>query len=1125
MFDAKEVAEIQSLLLRCSSLEDRQSIKLYQILKEVLTRVCWIALDEKTYSSFSLSEQLTFLYNQYQIPLALQKGIHQFRLTCFEVLNKEKKFVLTDEESLPKKDINVLTELFSWITDKDESKELKKVDSIIETFGLPSKIKRLRVIFHSKEANYLYVEPIDYVCLELQRVKIDEDSPFIESCDLLWGGAQLNLLFVTVDPMAGFLSPELIVVEPDYLIDISTLAECYKPYGAHPLNYILNKLTPISNAIPLLLGNIVNLFLDEWVYSEDAPDYIDCMMKAFRMYPLELAACKDLQNLAKEREFAHNCKMHFEHIGSLLQNEFVDDAYRLDRNDAVLEPSYISESLGLQGRLDYMQRDHSALIEMKSGRADEFTLRNKHEILPYENHRIQMLLYLAVLQMLKDDGETTQAYLLYTKYPKLYPSSPSWGAIKRAINLRNQIVACEYSIHRKNDIEFTQKVFEKIQPFTLCTLQVNERFWKQYLLPPLETFTKNIKQLSILERKYFFRLYNFITKELYLSKSGELDFSRIYGAAALWLSPFQEKVDRGEILYDLKMLSNHAAEARKAFVELARPHRESSEVESLPNFRLGDAVVLYERNKAEDNATNQRVFKGNICHLTSSAITVRLRASQKNEEILPVESLYAVEHDTMDVGFRNMFHGLHYFLIGNPSRRDLLLGQRTPRFDSHYTNQIKETTDDFERLSLKALAAEDYFLVVGPPGTGKTSRALRRMVERFYEKETNQILLMAYTNRAVDEICKALEAIEPSINYIRMGSELSCNENYRSKLMENQLEGCRNRKQVGEVIQKCRVYVGTVASLAGKSDLFELKQFDVAIIDEASQIIEAQLLGVLMACNEKRESAIRKFVMIGDHKQLPAIVLQSIEDAEVKEEELREVGVSNLRDSLFERLYANAPQEAVDQLCKQGRMHPAIAEFPNRSFYSGRLESLGLPHQINPLPLASNSSMCHLLLRERAVFIPSQIEKVSLSSKVNSSEAQIVSQLVFDLYNCYQSDFNPNQTLGVITPFRSQIALIKNTIARLGIDCLNDVVVDTVERFQGSERDIIIYSFCVNNIFQLNMLPNLMQEEDTSIDRKLNVVLTRARKQIFIIGVESLLKQNRIYSQLIDSLARDVSKK
>ena len=159
MFDAKEVAEIQYLLLRCSFLEDRQSIKLYQILKEVLTRVCWIALDEKTYSSFSLSEQLTFLYNQYQIPLALQKGIHQFRLTCFEVLNKEKKFVLTDEESLPKKDINVLTELFSWITDKDESKELKKVDSIIETFGLPSKIKRLRVIFHSKEANYLYVEP------------------------------------------------------------------------------------------------------------------------------------------------------------------------------------------------------------------------------------------------------------------------------------------------------------------------------------------------------------------------------------------------------------------------------------------------------------------------------------------------------------------------------------------------------------------------------------------------------------------------------------------------------------------------------------------------------------------------------------------------------------------------------------------------------------------------------------------------------------------------------------------------------------------------------------------------------------------------------------------------------
>ncbi len=1116
MIDEKEVAEIQSLLVRCSSAMDKRFVQSYQILKEVLTRICWHALDEKMDGAFTLTEQLSFLYNQYHISLTLQKGIHQFRLTCFSVLNKENEVTEGERELLLSRDVEVLTELFSLVILHLESSEENDGGLTNRATDIPSKIRRLRVVFHAKDEEYLYVEPVDYVCSELQQVRIKDLDSFAESLDLLWKGVQLNLLWVTIDVETGHLLPELIVVEPDYLIDISTLAECYRPYGAHPFNYILSKLTPISNALPILLGNIVNLFLDEWVYSEDKPDYIDCMMKAFRMYPLELAACKDLKNPAKEREFAQNCKMHFEHIGYLLQNEFSDDAYRLDRNDAVLEPSYICESLGLQGRLDYMQRDHSALIEMKSGRADEFTLRNKGEILPYENHRIQMLLYLAVLQLLKVDGEATQAYLLYTKYPKLYPSSPSWGAIKSAINLRNQIVAYEHSIHRENEVEFTQNVFKEIQPTTLCTLQVNEKFWKQYLLPPIEAFTKNIEQLSVLEKAYFYRLYNFITKELYLSKSGELNYSRFYGAASLWLSPFMEKVDRGEILYDLKILSNHAAEARKAFVELARPQKEKKEPESLPNFRLGDAVVLYERNNAKDNATNQRVFKGNICLLTTTTITIRLRASQKNEAILPSDSLYAVEHDTMDVGFRNMFQGLHYFLTGSPSRRNLLLGQRPPRFDSSYAERIRNAADDFERLALKALAAEDYFLVVGPPGTGKTSRALRRMVERFYEKETNQILLMAYTNRAVDEICKALDSIDPSIHYIRIGSELSCHEDYRDQLIENQLEGCKNRKQVSSIIQKCRVYVGTVSSLVGKSDLFELKQFDVAIIDEASQILEAQLLGVLMACNEKGESAIRKFVMIGDHKQLPAIVLQSAEDAEVKEEELLGVGIRDLRESLFERLYANAPLEAVDLLRKQGRMHPEIADFPNRSFYDGKLESLGLPHQVNSLSLPLNG--CCSFLRERAVFIPSQVEEEALSSKVNFSEAQIVSRLVYDLYRYSSSGFNPHQTLGVITPFRSQIALIKNAIAQLGIDDLNAILIDTVERFQGSERDIIIYSFCVNNVFQLNMLPNMMQEGDVFVDRKLNVALTRARKQLFITGVEPLLRQNKIYARLIDSM-------
>ena len=105
--------------------------------------------------------------------------------------------------------------------------------------------------------------------------------------------------------------------------------------------------------------------------------------------------------------------------------------------------------------------------------------------------------------------------------------------------------------------------------------------------------------------------------------------------------------------------------------------------------------------------------------------------------------------------------------------------------------------------------------------------------------------------------------------------------------------------------------------------------------------------------------------------------------------------------------------------------------------------------------------------------------------------------------------------MGIITPYRSQIALIKKEIADLGIKELNDVLIDTVERFQGSERDVIIYSFCVNRVSQLKLLANLTEENGVQIDRKLNVALTRARKQMFITGVPQLLKQNSIYSRLL----------
>lgn len=123
-----------------------------------------------------------------------------------------------------------------------------------------------------------------------------------------------------------------------------------------------------------------------------------------------------------------------------------------------------------------------------------------------------------------------------------------------------------------------------------------------------------------------------------------------------------------------------------------------------------------------------------------------------------------------------------------------------------------------------------------------------------------QILLLAYTNRAVDEICQSLSSITSGIDYIRVGSELSCDVRFRGHLLENILAECNSRREVNTRMTDCRVYVGTVASIAAKAELFKLKRFDVAIVDEATQILEPQLLGILCAKFADERNAVGKFI-------------------------------------------------------------------------------------------------------------------------------------------------------------------------------------------------------------------------------------------------------------------------
>ncbi|MDR2621102.1 MAG: AAA family ATPase, partial [Dysgonamonadaceae bacterium] len=802
-----------------------------------------------------------------------------------------------------------------------------------------------------------------------------------------------------------------------------------------------------------------------------------------------------------ESGFFAGSQKHFGNIRYAIEQFFPKAGINKDK--AVLEPSFICNALGLQGRLDLMLSDYSAFIELKSGKAIEDFRTGGQFVHSAENHYTQMILYLAVLEFNLDlKADDVRSYLLYSKYPVLSRESHSRKQLQKALSLRNQIAAGEYALHTANDSSVTNELLGRIKSGNLNTENLSGKFFDTYLAPSINRFAIAFSCLNEIEKAYFLRIYTFIVKELWLSKAGEREYEGVKKASVLWNASFEDKLIAGELLYNLKITGNRAAEEDHT-IRLEIPAYKDL---YLPNFRPGDAVVLYERNSAADTVNNRQVFKGAIELMEGNTLIIRLRYRQKNRQVWNPDALYAVEHDYMDTTFAGMFRALAAFLHANRDRKELLLGAR------YTVNGARDVPSPFsahpEPCTVHRLPCT---LLIGPPGTGKTSIALKQMVETELQKNRTNILLLSYTNRAVDEICKALSDINQSLPYIRIGSELNCAPEFRPHLLENCLENCNNRKDVAEVINHCRIFAGTVASVWNKPELFSLKHFDLAIIDEATQLLEPHLLGIFCARNISGENAVGRFVLIGDHKQLPAVVLQSKEESKVNEPVLNAAGLTDLSNSLFERFFRKYNEQgltsAFRMLTRQGRMHPAISAFPSEHFYDGRLESVGLPHQTE-----------EWTDRNRLHFYSVKPLANEFSDKANLNEALRVTEICRELYGrCSDTGtvFDPN-SIGIITPYRSQIALIRKKLQETEIEEFTKITVDTVERFQGSQRDTVIYSFCVKTESQLAALPNAMEENGKQIDRKLNVALTRARKELFIVGNAELLCKNEIYRNLIE---------
>ena len=947
---------------------------------------------------------------------------------------------------------------------------------------------------------------------------------------LLREGMQLNLLDCTVTRKK--VIPRLIVVEPDYLVDISSIANCFESYGHHPLLFTVKRMGERPNNKHIVLGNFAGSALDDIINHPTDYTIKDTFRSNFREKALDFATCPDFNAV----EFKQAAEQQVANIQEIVNELFQS----FEREKAILEPSFVCERLGLQGRIDLMTTDLKLLVEQKSGKNIfiERQYKNPHGSLHVEKHYVQLLLYYGILQYnFQLNPKDAHIELMYSKYPLpngLLEVEPLQKLIREAMKFRNKAVATEYWMAENG----FHRLLPLMTPQVLNVEKQNDAFYQRYLLPQLTEVLAPLHQLSELERTYFTRMMTFVIKEQLVSKVGAQEGVG-NSNADLWNMPLAEKKDTGNIYTELTITDKSCSSSFNGYdtITLNVPQQG---IDFLPNFRRGDMVYLYAYKKNEEPDVRKSIlFKGSLQEIHTSSIVVHLNDGQQNPNLIAGEC-FALEHAGSDIGGTSAIRSLYTFITSDVERRQLLLGQRAPRADKSLVLS-RSYHPDYDEIILKAKQAQDYFLLIGPPGTGKTSQALQYLVlEQLAEKPKVQstnpndhspkvngqssILLLAYTNRAVDEICNMLS--EHELDYIRIGNEYSCDPKYSDHLLQEVLDENTTLNSIKSTLAEAQIIVATTSTMNSRSALFNIKHFDLVIIDEASQILEPNIVGILTARQEEGR-AIDRFILVGDHKQLPAVVQQqgSLE-MEGSDKRLDSIHLSSCANSLFERLIlterAAGRTDFIGTLHKQGRMHPDIADFANRKFYAKeQLECVPLAHQLETelsYNEESEDALDNMLKAHRMIFIPSMpCKQLNISEKVNTDEARIIADLLRRLYRQMSKDFDPQKSVGVIVPYRNQIAMIRKEIERLEIPALEGISIDTVERYQGSQRDVILYSFTIQSRYQLDFLTaNTFYEEGQPIDRKLNVAITRARKQLILTGNESTLRQNQLFAELID---------
>ncbi len=846
----------------------------------------------------------------------------------------------------------------------------------------------------------------------------------------------------------------LVVLEPDFLIDSSSLASCFFTYCGDPAIFFLNHLFREASSEATLQGSLVNGTFDELVMNPDA-DYGELFRQGLAALPLAMVSLG--------QEVAMNLYNRIQQVHLPQLKSFVQT---LGDDEVLLEPSYLCPEYGLQGRLDLLSRSAKGyqIVELKSGKAPA------NEV--WTAQQMQVVAYNLIIRNAYGAAGKGNSSILY--------SASHLNPLRYVVNIpileqdllmcRNRIVGILRQLS-----DSPEQVLNWLK--SCDTSKANPLAQGKYA-----RFQVLSQEMESYEWEWFCATVQRVIREIWFVKTGGLgskDDSG-YGHNALWQMGKAEKKAAYKLISDLKPVS-----IKQKQITLSIPP-----TDDLTDFRLGDIVVLYEQQRA---VSKQEILRGSIVGLKDNILELVIRGGLKNEKRFSAESLWAVEHDILETSLYSPLSSITLFLSSEKSKRRILFGLDLPQCEDNHP----DTASGMESVIRDMHSAKQLYIVQGPPGTGKTSGLLSTYLSELYRQSDKTVLILSFTNRAVDEICLCLQKRE--LPFIRTGiSEL-----IQAELLSSKINGKRFA-EMESVIKTNRIWVSTVQSAnSWYLDMLKLISFDEIIVDEASQIIESNILGIL--------AQAPKTILIGDQNQLPPITVQSPMPFSFKESQLQSLAYADYGQSLMERQHKLLVGKGVAQtmLEKHYRMHESIAALVADTY----LNRLQTATERQRLALQTKPGI-PAWLNQRLIFID-----CPPSRDFHNDPDQVA--LIRKLITAMQKNGlvnNPALEIGIVAPFRAMIHSLWQDLWQ-SEPRLEGLSIDTVERFQGSEREIILLCLPLRTEADMRQIESLSAGGE--VDRKLNVALSRARERLIILANARLCRASYHYGKLIDKISQN----